>query len=66
MPGDSEFSCLFFVYIDYLGRFLQEKKLCIIQVIQFNLHLQYVTQFWKTRLIAQNVVLSKTTICVNN
>ena len=26
MPGDSEFSSLFFVYIDYLGRFLQEKS----------------------------------------
>ena len=34
-------SGLCFVNVDYLGSFLQGKKLCIIQVIQFNLNLQY-------------------------
>lgn len=30
-----------------------------------NWFVSYVTRFWKTRNIAQDVILSKTTICVN-
>ena len=30
-----------------------------------NLYSSIVTRFWKTRNIAQDVILSKTTICVN-